>query len=73
MQLAYLFKSIIKSNLMNRCPTESPGGRGFEYKKVGMFVEAFEIDPEGRPISAWLAHFLTPKRDQSGRGSSILC
>ena len=41
-----------------------PGGGGTRYiKKVGMLVENFEIDLYGRPIWAWLAHFLTPKRD----------
>ena len=44
-------------------PVSSGGGGGTRYiKKVGMFVENFEIDPKGRPIWAWLAHFLTPKR-----------
>ena len=47
-QLAYLLKSIIKSNLINGCPTERLGGRGLEYKKVGMFVKNFEIDQSRR-------------------------
>ena len=40
------------------------GGGGTRYiKKVGMLVKNFEIEPLRRPIWAWLAHFLTPKRD----------
>ena len=34
------------------------GEGGSNIKKVGMLVENFEIDPKGRPIWAWLAHFL---------------
>ena len=49
------------------------GGGGSNIKKVGMFVENFEIDPKGRPIWAWLTHFLTSKSDLSGGGYSILC
>ena len=41
-----------------------PPRGGLEYKKGGdNLVENFEIDPYGRPIWAWLAHFFTPKRD----------
>ena len=42
-----------------------PGGGGGDsnIKKVGMLVDNFEIDPYGRPIWAWRAHFFTPKRD----------
>ena len=58
-QLAYLLKSIIKSNLINGCPTESPGERGFEYiKRWGGSSRILK---------------LTLKGDQSGLGSSILC
>ena len=39
------------------------GGGNSNIKKVGMLVENFEIDPNGGPIWAWLAHFFTPKRD----------
>ena len=36
-----------------------PPGGDSNIKKVGMLVENFEIDPYGRPIWAWLAHFFT--------------
>ena len=45
-------------------PLRTPRGGGGDsnIKKVGMLVENFEIDSEGRPIWAWLAHFMTPKK-----------
>ena len=49
-----------------------PPGGDSNIKMVGMLVKNFEIDPYGRPIWAWLAHFFNPERDLSGRGSSVL-
>ena len=44
-----------------------PGGGGdSNIKKVGMLVENFEIDPYGRPIWVWLAHFLLLKETNLG-------
>ena len=43
-----------------------PPGGDSNIKKVGMLVENFEIDPYGRPIWAWLAHFLLLKETNLG-------
>ena len=42
------------------------GGGDSNIKKVGMLVENFEIDPYGKPIWAWLVHFLLLKETNLG-------
>ena len=57
----------------SRGSANRPGGGGGDsnIKKVGMLVENFEIDPQGRPIWAWLAHFLTPKLNELKKNCCI--